>query len=354
MQARIKQLQAKFDDLRIDGFLVTNAFNLKYLMNFDGLQGDGVAVVTATRAFLITDARYDLELRRQHPDYELMITRNYLEVAAKVVAEQGVTVLGFEDDLPYFDYDQIDDQMSSDIVPLTGIIDQLRWVKDADELSALRIAAELTSDGLMKTIDTLHAGQTEREVANQLDATMRQLGATGESFATIVASGYRSALPHGAASDKTLQNGELVTIDCGYYFDGYTSDITRTVAVGDPGAKLKEIYTVVQTAQQRIIDAVHDGVSGRVLDQVGRELITQAGYGPAFNHGTGHGIGLDIHEGPALSARSTDTMHTNNVITVEPGIYLTDLGGVRIEDDVLVQPDSGSRLTPAPRDLIIV
>lgn len=354
MQARIAKLQAKFDELRIDGFLVTNAVNLKYLMNFDGLPGDGVAVITKTKAFLITDARYDVELRSQHPDYDLIITRYYLKEAAKVVADQKVTVLGFEDDLPYFDYDQIDEQMTSDIVPFTGLIDQMRWVKDDAELAALKQAAELTSDGLMKTIETLHTGQTEREVANQLDATMRQLGATGESFATIVASGYRSALPHGAASNKQLKPGELITIDCGYYFDGYTSDITRTVALGDPGEKLKQVYKVVQDAQKAIIDAVQDGVSGKHLDEVGRALITEAGYGPKFNHGTGHGIGLDIHEGPALSTRSEDLMHTNNVITVEPGIYLTDLGGVRIEDDILVTPTRGVRLTTAPRDLLIV
>ncbi|MFC6255377.1 M24 family metallopeptidase [Secundilactobacillus hailunensis] len=349
MNNRLQKFQAQFDSLRIDAFLVTDTVNKQYLTDFDG---DGVILVTADQTYVITDSRYETALARTDHDFKVIITRYYLEAAAQQVEKQHITVLGFEDSIPFHEYDRIDELMSSDIVPMTNLIEQMRELKSSEEIQTLEHACQMTIKGFNTLLPLIKPGVTERYLANRLDAIMRDLGAEKASFDTIVASGKRAALPHGAATAKQVQNGELITIDFGYYFEGYTSDMTRTVALGDPGEKLRQVYGIVQRAQRAIIDAVKPGVSGQRLDEIGRNLISAAGYGPYFNHGTGHGIGLDIHEGPALSTRSDDQMMANNVITVEPGIYLPELGGIRIEDDILVTQTGHRILTAGPTDLI--
>nr|WP_155430638.1 aminopeptidase P family protein [Secundilactobacillus folii] len=344
-------MQAQFEDLRIDAFLVTNTVNKKYLTGFDG---DGVVLITGARTFVITDSRYETELAQKPHDFDVIITRQYFHAAAQQVTREAVAVMGFEDTLPYHDYDLIDEIMAADIVPMTQLIEQMREVKSPEELADIKKACQLTVTGFNQLLPIIKPGVTERELANRLDAIMKSLGAQKPSFDTIVASGTRAALPHGAATSRTIQNGEMITIDFGYEFNGYTSDMTRTVALGNPGDKLKHVYQIVREAQRAIIQAVKPGVSGKRLDEIGREIITDAGYGKYFNHGTGHGIGLDIHEGPALSTRSEDQMTVNNVVTVEPGIYLPGLGGIRIEDDVLVTNTGQQILTDEPTDLMIL
>lgn len=349
MNVRLKQLQSKFDALRIDAFLVTNTVNKAYLTGFDG---DGVVLVTGEKTYVITDSRYETALKETNHDFEVIITRFYLEAAAQQVTKQQITVLGFEDSIAFHDYDRIDELMSADIVPMTNLIEQMREIKSVDEIKVLKQACEATVKGFDTLLPLIKPGVTERYLANQLDAIMRDLGGEKASFDTIVASGKRAALPHGAATNKPVQIGEMITIDFGYEFEGYTSDLTRTVALGDPGEKLRQVYQIVQQAQQVIIAAVKPGVTGQQLDQVGRQFISEAGYGDYFNHGTGHGIGLDIHEGPALSTRSEDQMMASNVITVEPGIYIPELGGIRIEDDILVTQSGHQVLTTGSTDLI--
>ncbi|GAW99724.1 M24 family metallopeptidase [Secundilactobacillus mixtipabuli] len=351
MDSRLSQLQSQFDDLRIEAFLVTDSVNKQYLTGFDG---DGVVLVTAHQSYVITDSRYETALENQAHEFNVVITRYYLEAAAQLVSNQQITVLGFEDNIPFHDYDRIDELMSSDIVPMTNLIEQMRERKSTEEISKLKNASQMTIKGFNRLLPYIKPGVTERYLANQLDVIMRDLGAEKASFDTIVASGQRAALPHGAATVKPVQSGEMITIDFGYYFDGYTSDLTRTIALGDPSEKLKRVYGIVQTAQRKIIAAIKPGVSGKQLDEIGRQFISEAGYGDYFNHGTGHGIGLDIHEGPALSMRSEDKMMASNVITVEPGIYLPGLGGIRIEDDVLVTASGQEILTQGPTDLIIL
>lgn len=351
MNTRLEQLQSKFESLRIDAFLVTNTVNKQYLTGFDG---DGVVLVTASKTYVITDSRYETALAAFNHDFDVLITRYYLEAVAQLISKQQISVLGFEDSLPYHDYDRIDELMSSDIVPMTHLIEQMREIKSVDEIRVLKHACEQTIVGFNRLLPLIKPGVTERYLANQLDAIMRGLGAEKASFDTIVASGERAALPHGAATDKQVRMGEMITIDFGYEFAGYTSDLTRTIALGDPGEKLKQVYGVVQHAQRAIIDAIKPGVTGQQLDAIGRQIISAAGYGDFFNHGTGHGIGLDIHEGPALSTRSEDQMVAGNVITAEPGIYLPQLGGIRIEDDILVTESSHQILTTGATNLIVL
>ncbi|MCS5431832.1 aminopeptidase P family protein, partial [Staphylococcus aureus] len=198
------------------------------------------------------------------------------------------------------------------------------------------------------------AGMTELELKAKLESKMLELGSEGPSFNTIVASGVRGALPHGVASDKVINQGELITLDYGAYYNGYASDITRTFAIGEPDAQLKEIYNIVLQANLKGIEAAKQGMTGRELDAVARDYINEKGYGEAFGHSLGHGIGLDVHEGPNLSKKSESPLELNNCVTIEPGIYLDGIGGVRIEDDILITENGCERFTKSSKDLIIL
>lgn len=354
--SRIKRVQSVLEQLHIDAFLVTETFNLQYLLGVADLGGDGCLLITATGCDLVTDARYETEMKMVLPDeIKRHITRDYYGEVVALTTAQNITVLGFEDTLPYSIWTILDEQLVADFVGLHAIVDQLREVKDADELTSLRHAITVSSQGYDELLPQIQVGMTEIELANRLDAWMRQHGSTGPSFPTIVASGYRSAEPHGSATNKKLAEGELVTVDYGFYFDGYTSDITRTFALGEPSAQLKEIYALTLAANQAVIAQVKPGVSGAELDAAGRDLISAGGYGPEFNHGMGHGIGLNIHEEPQVyGPRQPYTLQPNQVITVEPGIYVPNVGGVRIEDDVLVTETGVEVLTTSPKELQIL
>ena len=352
--SRIARLRARFSALSIDSFLVQAASNQAYLVGTSVEPGDGYVLVTEKRVVFITDARYETELKHTIPTIDRVITRNYLEAVNQVLAADGATVMGLEDTLPLQTFTWLDEHLVADPVPLSHVVDDLRQVKEPAELAALQKATALTSDGVTALLDVLHPGMTERAAALWLTRWMQDHGATGVSFPTIVASGPRSAWPHGQASDKPLAAHELVTIDCGFYVDGYTSDLTRTVALGDPGEPLKRAYQAVQTAQEQVMAAVRPGVTGDTLDRIGRDYLTEQGYGAAFIHGTGHGIGLDIHEGPNIGRGWPDRLATDQVITVEPGVYFPEQGGIRIEDDLQVTATGHTVLTTVPRNLIIL
>jgi len=354
MTTRIERLQAKFATLSIDSFLVSSPSNQRYLVGTSVEPGDGYLLVTEHDAVFITDARYQSELAATMPDVPKTITRDYLQAVDDALEAAGATVLGIEDSLTLAEFNWLDEHLMTDIVPLTGVIDALRQIKEPAELAALKRATALTSEGVLALLEVLKPGMTERQAAQWLERWTQDHGATGPIFGTIVASGERSAWPHGQASDKQLASGELVTIDCGFYVDGYTSDVTRTVALGDPGTALTAAYHAVQTAQEKIMVAVKPGVTGDELDIIGRQYLTDQGYGAAFIHGTGHGIGLDIHEGPNIGRGWPDVMAPNEVITVEPGVYFAGQGGIRIEDDLLVTATGHETLTTVPRNLIIL
>ncbi|WP_412988960.1 M24 family metallopeptidase [Pediococcus siamensis] len=353
---RIQKLQAKLPELKLTAILIENQFNLQYLTGFDGLQGDGRLLVTPTAATLITDARYEEDLHETlETGISLTITRNYFAVIKAIVDTKKITRLGFEDTLIYQDYALLQKLDNVSLQATSQVVDTLRAQKGPEELAATQKAIELSGAGFDYLLTQIHAGMTELQVANCLDGWMKAHGASGASFDTIVASGARAAMPHGAATTKILQSGEMITIDFGYYVDGYTSDITRTIALGDPDPKLKQIYAIVKKAQEKVIAAIHPGVSGKALDAVGRDFITAQGYGKKFNHGIGHGIGLDIHEYPqSYGAMPQFKVDENEILTVEPGIYVVGLGGVRIEDDVQVTPTGCMRLSQITRDLIVL
>lgn len=354
---RIERLQKRLAKLYIDAFLVTNHENIFYLSGFDLMEGDGYLLITANDAIIVSDDRYQLALEEFDSDEVVgTITRDYYGALNRICQALKVTVLGYEDTIPYRLFDVLDEVMAADIVPFTNLIEKMRMIKDSGELAKLQRAARLQSQGYQYILNRVHPGMTERELANRLDFWMKEHGASGASFPTIVASGENSAKPHATASSKEIADGDIVTLDFGYFVDGYTADMTRTFAVGSVDPELREVYQIVNTARQQVIDHIKVGIHGDVLDANGRKLIAEAGYDDEFNHGMGHGIGLAVHELPASygPGAANVKLHNNEVITVEPGIYIPGLGGVRIEDDVVVTHGGPQLLTTAPTKLVVV
>ncbi|MBA2913363.1 M24 family metallopeptidase [Limosilactobacillus frumenti] len=355
--SRITKLQQKLSKLYIDAFLVTNQQNIYYLTGFNLLQGDGCLLVTPHHAIMITDDRYQLALEEFDTDEVVgTITRDYYGSLNQICQGLHLEVLGFEKTISYQLYDLLDETMMADLVPFDNVIERMRMIKDSGEVARLQRAADLHSQAYQEILNHIRPEMTEREVAIELDYWMKRHGASAPSFPTIVASGENAAKPHATASNKVITDGDIVTIDFGYYVDGYTADMTRTFAIGSVDPELRDVYQIVNEARQAVIDHIKVGQHGDRLDAYGRQLIEEAGYGDEFNHGMGHGIGLMVHELPASYGPATDNviLKNNEIITVEPGIYIPTLGGVRIEDDILVTHGGPQVLTTADTDLVVV
>lgn len=355
MMLRVEKLRAQMKKDQLDGFLVTSPYNLRYLTNFTGTTG--LAVITLDKAFFVTDFRYTEQAVAQAQGFEIVKNVGPIfDEVAKICQQEEINALAFEEShVSFAEYSVLEEIIEeTPLVPVSGMIENLREVKDDTEIAIIEKACAIADQGYEHVLKMIKPGMTEIEVANQLDFFMRSLGATSVSFDTIVASGLRSAMPHGVASDKVIEQGDLITLDFGCYYDGYVSDMTRTFAIGDPGSQLKEIYQIVLEAQLKVLEAAKPGLTGIQLDAVARDHITAAGYGEAFGHSTGHGIGLEIHEGPNVSFRADKQFVVGNVITDEPGIYLPGIGGVRIEDDLLITPEGNRVLTSATKELIIL
>ena len=252
----------------------------------------------------------------------------------------------------YNTYSQL--SKSFDVVPLTGEVEKIRLIKTDEELDLIIKACEIADQSYEYILTYVKAGMTELEVKNELEAHMTSLGASGPSFDTIVASGHRGALPHGVASDKVIEDGDMVTLDFGAWYKGYASDITRTFAVGSVSPEMEEIYNIVLESQLKSLDEIKAGMTGKEADSIARDVISAKGHGEHFGHSLGHGLGLEVHELPGLSQKSTMTLEPGMVITIEPGIYVDGLGGVRIEDDAVVTEKGLKKLTHSSKKLFIV
>lgn len=352
--SRIERLQALLEDYKIEGLLVTEPANRRYLSGFTG--SAGILLVTTKEARLITDFRYVEQAQDQAP--ECKIVQYSKEITATIeqnCLELNVKNLGFEkNNLTYAQYELYREKMSRlTLVPTGDLVEELRTFKEPEEIAAIIRAQELADEAFEHIIKFLRPGLVEIEVAVELECYMKKNGAEDRSFDFIVASGWRSCLPHGTATEKVLTSGDLLTMDFGAVYRGYHSDITRTVIIGEIAeAKQKEIYDIVLEAQLAALSGIRPGMEAQELDQLARAVIGKYGYGPNFGHGLGHGVGLAVHENPSISPKGNTVLEPGMVVTIEPGIYLPGWGGVRIEDMVVITESGFTNLTKSPKELM--
>jgi len=350
--SRLERMRQKMHENNIDAYVVIRPENGRYLSGFTG--GEATLFITAEKAILLTDFRYIEQATGQAPEFEIIKTGQDPFESLAEIGQQAQRV-GFEGDfVTYLNFGKLKKGLpQAELLSLPDFVSHLRSVKDQAEIETIRQAVKIADDAFSNVLQSIEIGQTEEKIGLDLEYSMRLAGASGGSFDFIVASGVRSALPHGTASAKKTQSGEFLTMDFGAIYHGYCSDITRTVFLGEPEDKHREIYDVVLAAQRAGIAAVKPGRTGKEVDAVARKIIADAGYGDYFGHGLGHSVGLVIHEGPNLNMREERVLEPGMVITVEPGIYIPDWGGVRIEDIVLVTEDGCEVLTQAPKEFII-
>ncbi len=354
---RLDRARNLLDQHQVDALLVVKAErldspNLRYLTGFTGTTG--AVLITPREALLLVDFRYVEQARAEAPELEVVqVPRQASEALAEIVRGREIRRLGFEPDgLTVRQHDELARLLQpAQMVPVEGV-DRLRWVKDPPEVDRIRRAAQVADAAFQHILGFLRPGVSERDVATELEFFMRRHGAEREAFSSIVASGARSSLPHGRASDKLLAAGDFVTVDFGAVVDGYHSDCTRTVVLGRATDRQREIYDLVLRAQTGALQGLRPGLTGKDADALARQIIADAGHGEHFGHGLGHGVGLAIHEGPTLSPREEAVLQAGMVVTVEPGVYLPGWGGVRIEDLVVLTPDGCEVLTRAPKQLV--
>jgi Xaa-Pro aminopeptidase len=353
-EQRRSKLKRQLRKTGVDALLVTNFTNVSYLTGFTG--DDSFLLLANGTEVLISDPRYSTQIEEECPGLEVAMRKPgepMSKAVARVVKRLRPTKLAFESgSTTVAQWEALRDKIkASELVPVDGLVETLRMVKDKDEVAAIREAIHQAERGFEVLRATLVGEQTERQAAFDLEHVMRRFGAKGSSFPIIVAVGARAALPHGRPTDARISGADFTLVDWGATSgQGYRSDLTRLVVTGKISPKLAKVYRVVLTAQQRAIEAVRPGVRCCDVDAVARDIIEKSGFG-RFSHSLGHGIGLDIHEGPRLAPSSTDELKPGMVVTIEPGIYLPGWGGVRIEDDVLVTQDACEVLTSVPKEL---
>ena len=361
--ARLPRLYEALADEDCDAFIVTNLTNIRWLSGFTGSAGTLVVGKKRSSAVLITDGRYAFQAPEETSaqDVEVQISASVAEqreLLKAAIEKTGSKKIGLEAEHVSWSRQQAFAEEFHDLVPIKGAIEKLRRSKDSGEIARIEAAAEIADASLEELLPQLseavrNGGMTEQEFAAAHDHQMRLNGASEQAFETIVAAGSNGARPHARPGAKAIQPGELVVIDSGAVVDGYRSDMTRTVSVGEPTETAQRMWQVVQESQQAGVEAVKVGAKTGEIDKICRKIIQDAGWGEAFMHSTGHGVGLDIHEIPGVSAKTEEVLSEGEVITVEPGIYLPEHGGVRIEDTVVVAETACRPLTKTPKVLVI-
>jgi len=331
-----------------EGVVLSGYPNIFYYTGFTS--EDALVFITKNRQILITDSRYTVQAKLEAPDFEI---RDISEGVAKIASLLDCEVLGFEENVVTVSQLASFQKFGKKMKPMNEIISAPRRIKSDAEIKKIAAAEALGDKAFEDFISNFRYGMTEREIALELEFYMRKNGASGTSFDTIVASGKRSSMPHGVATDKTVGIGEFVTIDFGCRLDGYCSDMTRTIFVGKYSDRQKEIYDTVLKAQTEAISAIKPGMKCSDIDAVARNIITEAGFGENFGHSLGHSVGIEIHEKPNFAPKSEDIVEIGNVITVEPGIYIEGFGGVRIEDVIAVS-ENNINLTKTSKELTIL
>ncbi len=361
---RVERVRALLSEQNLDCLLITHPSNRVYLTGFTGEdiapnESSGHLFITPTDAVLVTGGVNVTQAEAQAPHVRVVKREGGWPLAdATVLIEIGAQRIGYESQAMLVGvFHGISEQLTDkghehEWIAADGIVEQLRIVKSASEIALLRKAFEITSEAFERVAPTIEAGQTEWEVAWKIHQAFVELGADGPAFPTIVAAGTHAARPHHEPGERVIREGEPIVIDMGARYHGYCADLTRTVWVGEPDEKLCEVYPIVAAAVEEAIERIQPGMSGADMDAAARGFIEARGFGDAFSHSLGHGIGVRVHEGPSASKDSTDTLAPGQVITVEPGIYLPEWGGVRVEDVILITEDGIEVLTTASKQRI--
>jgi Xaa-Pro aminopeptidase len=355
--ARAERLVEALHERDLHALLVTDLVNVRWLTGFTGTNGAAVVSTEGTLRF-VTDFRYLTQAAEQLGEsWSREISTDLLEGVVKQLPDEGELRLGFDDaNLSVRDHAKLARLVREgiELVAAGGAIEGLRAVKDPEELDRARAAALLADEALTEVLKRGLAGRTERDVALDIEFTMRRLGAEAASFPPIVAAGAHGALPHAVPRDVEIPAGTLCVVDWGAQLDGYASDCTRTFATGEVDPRDRAVYDLVLRAQEAALAAVRPGPTGREIDAVARAIIDDAGHAEHFGHGLGHGVGLEVHEGPRLSKQGEDALAAGMVVTVEPGVYVPGAVGVRIEDLVIVTEDGGEVVSSLPKELRVV
>ena len=359
--SRLPRLRSGLADAGADALIVNHLTNIRYLSGFTG--SAGMLVILPDEVVLVTDGRYQTQSAEQlaaaGADVGVAVApaATQKDAVTSLVAAAGVARLGLEAaHVSWARQRALESEWfpGIELVPTVGLVEALRRVKDPGEVARIARAAGIADQALASVRSRLAARPTEVEFGLALDYEIRRLGASGNSFETIVASGPNGAKPHHRPSDRRVQPGELVVLDFGAVVDGYCSDMTRTLCVGDPSAEMRRVVETVAASQAAGVAAVRAGATGVEVDRACRDVIGSAGWADRFVHGTGHGVGLDVHEAPSVAATSSDTLASGHVVTVEPGVYLPGIGGARIEDTVVVTDDGCYPVTTTPKDIRVL
>jgi Xaa-Pro aminopeptidase len=355
-EERLKSVQKIAALNHIDGILFTSLENIRYLCGFTGT--DGVLFITRKESFFLTDSRYWTQSEEEVKRSQIIHYKKKMDGIVSLLLDLELKRIGFESSsLTFSMHQSLSEKLSSNemtLIPLEDQIKNLRAVKDPQELASIRTAIDISSKAFLHILELLKEGVFEKEIALEMEFFMKQNGADAIGFDIIIASGKRSALPHGKASSKQIEKGDFILIDFGSGFQGYHSDQTRTLVYGKPSLKQQKIYQIVKEAHDKAIEVIRPGIPICEVDAAARDHIRNQGYGEYFGHGTGHGIGLAVHEDPVVNFENKELLQEGMVFTIEPGIYLPNWGGVRIEDMVLVTPQGAEVLTYLPGQVTVI
>jgi Xaa-Pro aminopeptidase len=352
---RLKSVRKIVELNHLDGILFTSLENIRYLCGFTG--SDGVFLLTRKKAFFLTDSRYWTQADEEVKESQIVHYKKKMEGIASLLLDLKLERMGFESTfLPFSSYKFLSEKLAKEtaFVPLEEELKNLRAVKDSQELEWIRRAIEIASKSFLHAIEIIKEGVLENEVAQEMEFFMRRTGSEATGFDIIAATGKRAALPHGKASEKRIEKGDFILIDFGSTFQGYHSDQTRTLVCGRPSPEQEKVYWTVKEAHDKAIEKVKPGIPIYEVDDAARNHIRDCGYGEYFGHGTGHGIGLAVHEDPTVNWENKSIVQEGMVFTVEPGIYIPGWGGVRIEDMIRATSQGAEVLTSLPRELKVI
>ena len=359
MNPRLSALRRKLAEQNLDAILITQPENQRYLSGFTG--SAGVLLISQDQAIIATDFRFFEQVAKQAPHFQLAKIKSgekFIDILPNLVTQVGAKRVGFESAHLTFDQHQEWAEVAEgfELVPTKDLVEALRAVKDEDELDTIKRAVALSDAAFAHILGSIEPGMTEKDVAWELELYMRTHGAEKVAFDLIIGAGPNGAMPHATVSDRAIQAGEPIVIDLGAVLDGYHSNLTRTICLGEPDDKFREIYGLVlgaQLAAEDGMEGIKPGMTGKEADAIARRVIEEAGYGEQFGHGLGHGVGLAIHEKPMLGRLSEDVLKPGMVLTVEPGIYIPGWGGVRIEDMVVLREDGVEVLSQATKEPLV-